>query len=83
MTLQELIDLKVGDPLTYKNKPYTVKWTEFYQEKVGERIVDKKVVDLFSKNFGMCFTDGQTFLTIRSTFPDPKALELPEFMLHE
>ncbi len=80
MTLQQLINLKVGDPVKYKGHDCIVKWRQYTIEEVSRiKEKDKEEIILYSKHFGLSFGSVSKSFMLRSMFPDPKVLELKEF----
>lgn len=80
MTLQEIINLKVGAFFYYKGRDARVLWTEYLREEVGETTDSKgNKTKLYSNFFGMAFDIGEEVVTIRSMFPYPDKIILGEF----
>ncbi len=75
MTLQKLIELKPGAAFTYQGIPAKVVWTEFFREELGVFENEMK----YASHFGMYFTFANTGITIRSCWPKPATLDLPDF----
>jgi hypothetical protein len=82
MTLQELMSFKKGSKFNYNGRECEVIWVENLVEYFKIKDHEGKFHEYNRKNFSMCFglPSGQV-ITLSSSFPTPKNLNLPEYSL--
>jgi hypothetical protein len=82
MKLDKMIELKAGDKFFYRHfgdehySPAQVKWTEFLVETFEFRGGEKYKLNVFGMAFRL--DDGRQVM-IRSNYPFPDFLELPDY----
>lgn len=76
MRLSEIIALKPEQNFSYKGIPAKVVWTEFTDEHVGET---QSGIESMYFVFKMPFESIYKGITLRSVFPSPQNLRLPDY----